>query len=302
MPLNATQNMGIAANGPTDKWSDWLLNRRAGGAEDGHRRVLERLAPVRDRVLENARLAETDTLLDVGTGDGLIGLGALDRLGPSGRVIFSDVSESCLRYVAGEVGEHDALRTSFIMASAESLEAIRGESVDVVTTRSVLIYVKEKRAAFEAFFRVLRRNGRISLAEPINRDYVALAHAHPDEYYGYSVPAVADVLKRLRADPPDVSDDPMMDFTHLDLVGFSEAAGFQESHLQLRVDVVPREPRTWDSFVHFAPNPNAKTIGEDLREKLTAADVERIESALRPLVEHGRGVERLTMAYLQAIK
>ena len=41
--------------------------------------------------------------------------------------------------------------------------------MDIVTTRSVLIYVEDKRRAFEEFFRVLKPGGRISLFEPINR-------------------------------------------------------------------------------------------------------------------------------------
>jgi ubiquinone/menaquinone biosynthesis C-methylase UbiE len=42
-------------------------------------------------------------------------------------------------------------------------------SVDVVTTRSVLIYVKDRARAFAEFARVLRPGGRTSLYEPINR-------------------------------------------------------------------------------------------------------------------------------------
>jgi len=43
-------------------------------------------------VLQNARLTEGETLLDVGAGDGLIAFGALDVLGEQGRVIFCDIS------------------------------------------------------------------------------------------------------------------------------------------------------------------------------------------------------------------
>lgn len=198
-----------------DRWSDWLLRRRSGGEKDGHARVLERLKPVRDRVLENARLADNDTLLDVGTGDGLIGLGALDRLGPTGHVIFSDISVPCLQYVSGKVDELGALdRASFVSASADLLNCIDDGSVDVVTTRSVLIYVKNKRAVLEEFFRALRPGGRISLAEPINRDYLSL-NGRRGEFYGYDATAIAPLIERLRAaDIKDFDEDPMTDFTH----------------------------------------------------------------------------------------
>jgi ubiquinone/menaquinone biosynthesis C-methylase UbiE len=65
--------------------------------------VREALYPVRDQVLDRACLRPGDTLLDVGTGDGLIALGALDRLGPDGRVIFSDISAHVLEFCRAAV-------------------------------------------------------------------------------------------------------------------------------------------------------------------------------------------------------
>ncbi|MFI7280175.1 class I SAM-dependent methyltransferase [Micromonospora chersina] len=125
------------------------------------------LAAFRDGVLEEAGLAAGDVVLDVGWGTGLIGFGALDRLGPDGRVIFSDVSldvlDECRRTASGDG------RCSFVVASANDLAGIAEASVDVVTTRSLLIYSDRKASAFAEFFRVLRPGGRSSLFEPINR-------------------------------------------------------------------------------------------------------------------------------------
>jgi ubiquinone/menaquinone biosynthesis C-methylase UbiE len=91
-------------------------------------------------------------VLDVGAGDGLIAFGALNRLGPSGRVIFSDISQDLLdhcRAAAAAEGQLDRCR--YVLASAESLTGIADASVDVVTARSVLIYVKDKAAALREF-------------------------------------------------------------------------------------------------------------------------------------------------------
>jgi hypothetical protein len=79
------------AGGP-DRWHRWLLDARFGGDAAGREKDLtEFLYPVRDAVLDRARLRPGGTLLDVGAGDGLIAFGALERLGPSGRVILGAV-------------------------------------------------------------------------------------------------------------------------------------------------------------------------------------------------------------------
>ena len=81
-----------------DRWSRWLRERRDAGDEERRAFILAQLAPVRDRVLGGAEPLAGATLLDVGTGDGLIGLGALERVGPGGTVIFSDVSPALLEH------------------------------------------------------------------------------------------------------------------------------------------------------------------------------------------------------------
>jgi arsenite methyltransferase len=122
-------------------WAAWLLERRHGGDPEDLNVTMDFLAPVRERVLGNAALTGGETLLDVGAGDGLIAFGALELVGEDGRVIFSDISQDLLdhsRSLARQMGVLD--RCEFVRASADDLSAFEDASVDVVTTRSVLIY------------------------------------------------------------------------------------------------------------------------------------------------------------------
>jgi arsenite methyltransferase len=296
----------MAGSAPQDKWSTWLRTGRSGGDKVAQRQIEEKLKTIRDRVLANAALCGDEVLLDVGTGEGLIGLGALECLKPpTGAVIFTDISQACLDFVAQAVTNSRASAGStFKLVSADDLHSIDSGSVDVVTSRSVLIYVANKRRAFREFFRVLRNGGRISLAEPINRDRARLSEIHSDEYYGYDVTSITNLMQRINdldaARDPD--DDPMTDFSYLGLADMCEEAGFEEIHINVACDVTKRDPRSWASFVGFAPNPNAQTIGQELESVFTAEERAVVERHLRPLVETGRGVERLIMSYVTAAK
>jgi len=139
-----------------DVWARWLLSERCGGNAEALEHQVAALIPFRDKVLDNARLKNGDVVLDAGCGDGLIGFGALLRPDINVRVVFSDISQPLLercREAASELGLSD--RCSFSLTPIETLAGVDSQSVDVVTTRSVLIYVDDKAKAFEACFRVL---------------------------------------------------------------------------------------------------------------------------------------------------
>jgi arsenite methyltransferase len=282
----------------SDVWAEWLRTRRTGGDPEYERRMLEELATVRDKVLDNAGLASGESVLDVGCGNGLIAFGALER---DANVVFADISRALLddcRQLAADAGIADRCR--FVEATATELDEVEDESIDAVTTRSVLIYVKNKERAFAEFHRVLRPDGRISLFEPINR----FGMAQRRETWGYDVNGVRDLMDRLREvyASRQPADDPMLDFDERDLVSLAEGAGFFPIHLEYRADIEPPEARNWDSFVHSSGNPKIPTLAEAMDEALTTAERDRLVAALRPAVEEGRGAWRMGHAYLWAVK
>ena len=283
-----------------DRWAEWLADRRFGGDPETRRRFQRELDVRRDKVLDLARLREGETVLDVGCGEGLIGFGALDR--GASTVIFSDISVDLLnlcREAATALGVVDRCR--FVQASADNLGSISDAAVDVVTTRSVLIYVSDKPAAFREFARVLRPGGRISIFEPINRFAVRTV----DTWAGYDLTPLGDLGAKLCAvydavQPRD--SDPMLDFDERDLIRLAEDAGFFPITLHLDAEITPAVPRAWDGFLNSSGNPNIPTLREAMDQAFTPKERERITAHLRPLVESGSGIWRMASAYLSATK
>ncbi|MDW8148203.1 MAG: class I SAM-dependent methyltransferase [Roseiflexaceae bacterium] len=255
-------------------------------------------------MLDNAGLAEGDTVLNVGCGDGLIAFGALERIA-SGTVIFSDISQELLDHaqsLAQEMGLLDRCR--FLLAPAEDLSALEDASVDVVTTRSVLIYVAAKQQAFKEFYRVLKSGGRLSIFEPINRFSIEISE-QPHCFAGFDVTPVMDIAQKVKAlyqqlQPRDSN--PMLNFDERDLIAYAEQAGFKEIHLELQAKVTSPKDGDWEAFLRAAGNPKIPTLEEAMRQVLTPEETARFVARLRPLVEARQGVHRSAVAYLWAVK
>lgn len=286
-----------------DKWSEWLLERRFGDDSEQQQRVREKLHPIRDQVLDNAEIESGMRLLDIGTGDGLIAFGALDRPDGASLVIFSDISRNLLAHSRSLAQEGAALdRCAFLLAPAESLPLAEA-SVDAITTRSVLIYIEAKQRAISEFYRVLKPGGRLSVFEPINE----FSHTDDeDQLWGFDVTPIKEIASKVRAvyerhQPPESN--PMLTFDERDLFQFADEAGFEEIDLEFNATQEPGDHAEWEMVIEIAPNPNAPTLGEAIEEALTPKEADRFVDHLRPLVEaEDQPVRRTATAYLQAVK
>jgi arsenite methyltransferase len=287
----------------TDRWAAWLLEHRFGGDAAWRDTVMVQLGEFRDRVLAGARVQPGDVVLDVGCGDGLIGVACLDLVGPTGRVIFSDISADLLdecRRIVDDLGRRE--RATFVHTGLPDLAGIDPASVDVATTRSVLIYVADKAGAFASLHRVLRPGGRLSIFEPIN------SFAFPeaaDSLFGLDVTGLEDLADRVkgvyRRHQP--AGGPMADFDERDLLGWAESAGFAEVHLDYHVDIDIEPVRmTWSTMLRHAPNPLVPTLREVLDEALIGIEREALADRLRDQLERGAVRRRFATAYLTAVR
>jgi arsenite methyltransferase len=177
--------------------------------------------------------------------------------------------------------------------------------VDVATSRSVLMYVEDKPAAFAALYRVLRPAGRLSAFEPINMLMFPEPH---DRFWGYDVRAVSDLADRVKAAFAELADPAaavMRDFDDRDLVWLAEHAGFERVHLECHIDVEPGSQVRivgLDALLDSAPNPLAPSLREAISTVLTPSEREALVAHLERAIAEQRPLRRSAVAYLVAVK
>jgi arsenite methyltransferase len=298
-----------SANG--DAWSNWVLTHRHAGDAAYQRVVRGMVERIRDRVLDGARLAPGMTVADVGTGDGLIALGAIARVGPSLQVILTDISAPLLEHAKQAARELGVVgQCTFVEGTAEKLAGIDDATVDVLMTRAVLAYVPEKAAALREFIRVLKPGGRMSIAEPIFRDR-ALEALALTKAFGTAppqgIPSFPHLLQRWKAaqfptTEEQIAQSPIASYTERDLVHLARDAGFADLHLELHIDERPSSITSWDIFIGTAPHPLAPPLKEILATQFNAAERLLFERVMRPQVESGKTLESDSIAYMTAVK
>jgi ubiquinone/menaquinone biosynthesis C-methylase UbiE len=196
---------------------------------------------------------------------------------------------------------------TFVNCPADQLVGVADSSVDVVTTRAVLAYVADKRAALREFHRILKPGGRISIAEPILQDDAFHTMALRKRLQNGTPPVdrFLELMHRWKAAQfPDTEEkcakSAIANYSERDLLNIVRESGFGETHLQLHIDVSPSLITSWNVFIGTSPHPWAPSLKQILAEQFTTEERDLFEQAIRPTVESGSNLTIDRTVYVQA--
>ncbi len=215
---------GSVAAGDRDRW----LARVISGAGD-------RLASLRDRVIEAARLQRHSLVLDINAGTGLLTWEALRRAPEGGAWLLTPNAEeaAALREMVARLSQVE--RPVVLQGRVEELPELlelRDEAAvrfDAIIGRSALAAASDKAAVARVLAGLLAAGGTLSLAEPVPREtqrlYALVDLVRLDAGLAEKVRAAEEAIY---TDPAD----PLVNWTAADLAALWEAAGLADVRVE----------------------------------------------------------------------
>jgi SAM-dependent methyltransferase len=149
------------------------------------------LGEATDRMLQAAEVQAGTQLLDVAAGAGGQTLAAARRVGPTGRVVATDISPAILTFAAKAAAQAGLTNVETLEADGEALDSLAAGGFDAVISRLGLIYFPDQHRALTGMIRALREGGRVA----------AVVYSTADRNQFFSIP-VSIIRDRAQLPPP----------------------------------------------------------------------------------------------------
>lgn len=281
-------------------WSKWLYETRFGYMTDKQREQTERwLSLVRNIVLQNANIQEDNVVIDIGTGTGLLGLGALHCISPEGKVIFSDKFQDCLDECKQFLSQFETDRKyEFLLSDCLDIQ-LPDESVDRAMTRSVLVHIEDKISALKEIYRILKPGGIYSAFEPViksNTQYWELLN--PKKITNFEAFKQAEIACMSDENNPLTNFDEKTIAEYLDNIGFSN--GIIDKQIAESKYVVSEG--MIDNWWSLPPSPTAKPMKERFLEYFTKDEIDTYLQEMKACLKGKKIKTKSNVLFIKAIK
>jgi ubiquinone/menaquinone biosynthesis C-methylase UbiE len=247
---------------------------RSGIFELGAKRLLELLRPTLGA-----------SLLDVGCGNGLVALEAIERVGSTGRVIGSDIAAAMVQ-LAQESNPREVDNVSFYQMDAEWL-GFEDTTFDNVTCAFSLFQFIDIERALDEMWRVLKQGGRLGLSNWGQGYFSPIASLQRDLFREYG-------MKQLLTNP--------IVFTSGDIKRMLYTAGFTSVEITEEIQEVwfAKPEEVWAFNMDMGPFPMMLQMqfSHDQRNEI----IHRFKRLLRDLMTE-RGIKTaFHLLYAIAVK
>lgn len=254
-------------------WTQWLKkNRFAGQTPEMIEQTTKWLEAVRDVILVYAEIQPYETVLDIGTGTGLLAFKALEMQNCEGNVIFSDLFQDCLddcKQILDQMGIQKGYQ--LLKCPVEHI-ALPESSVHKAVMRSVLVHVVNKQPAISEIYRVLKPGGKLCAFEPVIRSNT--------RYWQILDPDYIDRYEDFKKVENEIMENPMDSLCNFDektLRTNLQIAGFSNPDVKLQevrssYEVKTNMVREW--FVN-PPSPDQPSTKQRFMRYFEEATVER---------------------------
>ena len=268
-------------------WTQWLKqNRFAGQTPEMQEQTMKWLEAVRDVILLYADIKPYDTVLDIGTGTGMLAFKVLELQECKGKVIFSDMFKDCLEDCK-KILDNTGVTSGYelLQCPVEHI-ALSESTVHKALMRSVLVHIVNKQVAINEIYRVLKPGGKLCAFEPIIRSntryWEILDPMYIDKYYDFKN-AENEIMENPMDSLCNFDEDTLK--TNLEIAGFS----VPDIHLQevnskyvVKDNMVnewfinppsPNQPSTKERFMRYFDEATVEKFMQDVQNYLTGKEI-----------------------------
>ncbi len=284
----------------TLNWSKWLLEARFSYmTEEQKQQSIRWLLSVRNAVLHNAGIKPSNTIIDIGTGTGLLGFGALDFIDNTGKVIFSDYAKDCLdtcKQVAEKLNTDKKIE--FLLSDCLNIK-LGANTVDRALMRSVLVHILDKERAISEIYRILKPEGIFSAFEPVIRSNTRCAElVNPEDLTDYTE------FKQAEDECMDSMDNPLTNFDENTIKELLNKTGFSDGIIDKQIVETKYEVKKGmvKSWLTTPPSPGTKTMKEKFLMYFEEPKIDRYIEELQKALENRSVTIKSNVLYIKAKK